>query len=235
METMHSHTTELRMADKEQPFRLLDLAAELRVRIYECFFEPNSQCDSSTRINMLDIETIKRQAPDLAILGTSHLVRWEAYDIGKEAERHFFHEPSFFLDLKTPLIYGPPQKPYTHGLRRMVKAISSLPRFPLSKIEFLLTYKQDGHEFWIRLIVSAASDGKLKGSNEFGRGQTVGIDSISVESKNDLFQTTAGQFFVGKKMTRRGEPLYLDMANLVEMVLFSMGWVTTERYRRYVC
>ncbi|KAK3629961.1 hypothetical protein LTR56_017720 [Elasticomyces elasticus] len=222
------------MGDDDQPFRFLDLPPELRVRIYECFFEPNSQHDFSTRINMLDIETIKRQAPDLAILGTSHLVRREAYDIGKEAERHFFHETCFFLDLKTPLIYGGPQKPYTHDLRRMVKAISSLPRFPLSKIEFLLTHKLNGHEFWIRLIVSAASDGKLKGSTEFGEGQTVGIDSVSVESKNELFQTMAGQFFVGMKMTRRGEPLCLDMANLVEMVLFSMGWVTTERYRRYV-
>ncbi|KAK4905400.1 hypothetical protein LTR49_025305 [Elasticomyces elasticus] len=139
METMHQQTAALSVADDHQPFRLFNLPAELRVRIYECFFEPSPQCNSPAEIDLLEVKTIKYHAPDLAILATSHLVRREAYDIAKQAERKYFQDTRFTLEFSVPHNAPPRQvKTFTPGLCDTMAAVASLPYFPIICCEELL-------------------------------------------------------------------------------------------------
>ncbi|KAK5736836.1 hypothetical protein LTR17_007161 [Elasticomyces elasticus] len=77
------------MANHGQPSRLLTLPPELRVRVYECLFEAESQQPD------IDLFAVKDFAPNPAILSTNHLIRHEALPIAQPAITRFSqHTPS---------------------------------------------------------------------------------------------------------------------------------------------
>ncbi|KAK4894325.1 hypothetical protein LTR27_007458 [Elasticomyces elasticus] len=110
------------MADNARPFRLLDLPAELRVRIYESFFEPDP--GTPQEISLFDIQ---KHVPELAVLATSHLVRREAYPVGKTAEAEFFARHQFVLDL----VFDDAR---SHESPELQAAIAALPTYPISEM-----------------------------------------------------------------------------------------------------
>ncbi|KAK5736833.1 hypothetical protein LTR17_007158 [Elasticomyces elasticus] len=110
------------MADNAQPFRLLDLPAELRVRIYESFFEPDP--GTPQEISLFDIQ---KHVPELAVLATSRLVRREAYPIGKTAEADFFARHQFVLDLVL-------DEARSQESPELQAAMTALPYYPITKM-----------------------------------------------------------------------------------------------------
>ncbi|KAK5739890.1 hypothetical protein LTR17_004986 [Elasticomyces elasticus] len=110
------------MADSAQPFRLLDLPAELRVRIYESFFEPDA--GTPQEISLFDIQ---KHVPELAVLTTSHLVRREAYPVGKAAEADFFARQQFVLDLVL-------DEARSQESTELQAAMAALPYYPISRL-----------------------------------------------------------------------------------------------------
>ncbi|KAK5736840.1 hypothetical protein LTR17_007165 [Elasticomyces elasticus] len=224
METMHPHITATTMTSDDKHFRLLDLPPELRVRIYECFFEPSLH--SSTRIDILDVETIKRHAPDLAILATCHLVRREAHDIGVEAERKYYRDRCFILEVPVPWNRAITDvQCFTPDLREMTSTIASLPRFPVSKLELYTPVVKGGARMmWFRTMISAVSDGKVEivadcGSGLRSQGPPVTRSSFADGAVKKL----------GVSVTRGSSLVSLDINNLVQAALYTMGWASVER------
>ncbi|KAK5676925.1 hypothetical protein LTS10_010689 [Elasticomyces elasticus] len=105
-----------------QPFRFLDLPAELRVRIYESFFEPDAGIPQE--ISLFDIQ---KHVPELAVLATSCLVRREAYTIGKTAEADFFARHHFVLDLVL-------DEARSQESPELQAAMAALPYYPITKM-----------------------------------------------------------------------------------------------------
>ncbi|KAK4962403.1 hypothetical protein LTR10_000029 [Elasticomyces elasticus] len=231
METLHQHIAALRVADDDKPFRLLDLAAELRVRIYECFFEPSLH--SSTRIDILDVETIKRHAPDLAILATNHLVRQEAYEIGKEAERKYYQDQGFALDILIP--WNPASgtvKSFTPAMRNFMGSIASLPRFPLSKLEVRIVIEHAGRKImWFRMAFRVISRQKVEVTAETGEGDTIGVGSHGPPEVRDNFTEGSSVKKLGVSVTRGKSLVSLDINNTTQAVLYSMGWASVKHCR----
>ncbi|KAK5676933.1 hypothetical protein LTS10_010697 [Elasticomyces elasticus] len=209
------------MAAQHKHFRLLDLPPELRVRIYECFFEPSLR--SSTRIDILDVETIKRHAPGLAILATNHLVRREAYDTGKEAERQYFHDHSFFLEIKTPAIgHYSDLELFTSEMVEFMATVTSLPRYPVSTVETRLSQDLIGKRLvYACQVINAASDGKIgttaRQKYDFGHGPMHDYSLLDMVTKS-----------LGVELTRSTKPITLDIRSLVEVVLCAAGWVEDD-------
>ncbi|KAK3629955.1 hypothetical protein LTR56_017714 [Elasticomyces elasticus] len=112
------------MAD-HVPSRLLALPAELRVRIYDCLFE-----DESQQLE-IDISLIKDHAPKVAIVAVSRLIRREALEMARQAVSHFFDHHKFFLD-----IHPVPKGGQDHQNRQDEQnAMAGLPRLPIPGFE----------------------------------------------------------------------------------------------------
>ncbi|KAK3629960.1 hypothetical protein LTR56_017719 [Elasticomyces elasticus] len=220
------------MAAQHKPFRLLDLPPELRVRIYECFFEPSLH--SSIRIDILDVEKIKRNAPDLAILATNHLVRREAYDIGVKAERDYYQNRCFTLEVLRPW------KPFltrvqrfTPDLLNVTRTIASLPRFPVSKLELCTPASEEGlRTMWFRAVFSVTSDGKVELVAEIGDGSTIGLGSRGPPvTRSSFADSNAAVKKLGISVTRGKSLISLDINNVVTAMLYTMGWASEEHCR----
>ncbi|KAK5739891.1 hypothetical protein LTR17_004987 [Elasticomyces elasticus] len=111
------------MAKEERHFRLLDLPPELRVRIYECYFEPDPETPQA-----IDLYRVHDYAPQVAILRTSRLVRHESYPIGKPSIVKFFTQQKFAVDLEQDF---PLTRTLSPGFQA---AATALPPFPISAI-----------------------------------------------------------------------------------------------------
>ncbi|KAK5739898.1 hypothetical protein LTR17_004994 [Elasticomyces elasticus] len=234
METTHQHTTAARMADDDQPFRLLDLAAELRVRIYECFFEPSLH--SSTRIDILDVGTIKRQAPDLAILATNHLVRREAYDIGVQAERDYYQNRCFTLEVLIPWNRSRTDvRCFKSRLRKTTRTIASLPLFPVRKLELCTAVTEKGlRTMWFRAVFSVTSEGKVELVADIGDGSTTGLGSRGPPvTRSSFADSNAAVKKLGISVTRGKSLISLDVNNLVTAALYNLGWASAEHCRTF--
>ncbi|KAK4894326.1 hypothetical protein LTR27_007459 [Elasticomyces elasticus] len=111
------------MAKEEQHFRLLDLPPELRVRLYECYFEPDPETSQA-----IDIFCVHDYAPKVAILRTSRLVRHESHSIGTQSIVKFFTQQKFAVDLEQDF---PLTRTLSPGFQA---AATALPPFPISAI-----------------------------------------------------------------------------------------------------
>ncbi|KAK5703273.1 hypothetical protein LTR97_004222 [Elasticomyces elasticus] len=223
METMHQQIAAPGVANDE-----------LRVRIYECFFEPDPQCSSPTKINLLDVDTIKHHAPDLAIFATSHLVRQEAYDIGKQAERKYFQDTRFTLEFVVPHNAPPRQvKIFEPDLRDTMAAVTSLPCLPISTLEMCLIFQLSaGRNFWMRFICTSTSDGQIDATREFGHGASAGLLSLGPPGPVVTFgrgeDDSAASKVQGLRLTRGKDPVFLNVGKLAEVVLYTAGWASAE-------
>ncbi|KAK5739893.1 hypothetical protein LTR17_004989 [Elasticomyces elasticus] len=108
--------------------RLLALPAELRVRIYECLFE-----DESQQLE-IDISLVKDHAPKVAIVAVSRLLRREALEMAQQAVAHFFDHHKFFLE-----IHPVPKGGQEHQNRQ---DMARLPRLPISGFELRFSVRR---------------------------------------------------------------------------------------------
>ncbi|KAK5739894.1 hypothetical protein LTR17_004990 [Elasticomyces elasticus] len=113
------------MADHGAPLRLLALPPELRVRIYECLFEDESQHPD------MDLFAIQHLAPNCAILRTSRLIRREALTIAQQAIASFFSTHTFFIEVRIRGVYF--NTPDIHEIPAAAAAI--IPAYPIATLE----------------------------------------------------------------------------------------------------
>ncbi|KAK5703267.1 hypothetical protein LTR97_004216 [Elasticomyces elasticus] len=200
------------MADNDQHFRLLDLPPELRVRIYECFFE------LPTSLEATSIFEAQQQAPSLAIAVTSRLIRHEALDLGRIAVRHFFEQQSFFLQM--PVYTAEGRDSETDAFEA---AAVALPRFPISTMEFRFTVLDDPRDsptsdHWKRHCrktvrtmeggqIEEVSRWRLHGIGQDYRTQT---DSLSIK----------GAAALSIMLTNGASLQYLDVGNVSRALLW---------------
>ncbi|KAK5730101.1 hypothetical protein LTR15_000035 [Elasticomyces elasticus] len=217
-----------------QPFRLLDLPAELRVRIYESFFEPNP--GTPQEISLLDIH---KHVPELAVLATSRLVRREAYAVGKTAGADFFARNQFVLDLFV-------DEARSQESPELQAATAALPCYPISRMAlgWYVKPRTDLARYTARMaptVLYLTSEGLhcayiVESGCSFGRGLpniitlmkeeatllglalTRGHDGAYLDIKNIM--TTLGN------MLAKRDVCYLELGdrNIAEMVLAYTAW-----------
>ncbi|KAK5676932.1 hypothetical protein LTS10_010696 [Elasticomyces elasticus] len=207
------------MAAKDKPFRLMDLAPELRTRVYECYFEP----EGPQTISIFDIT---KHAPSQAITAVSKLVRHETYQIGKDAEREFFQR-RFFTEFS---IYHYPIdniKAYFPGLRYKMRLVASLPRFPITCLEIQVTQKEPSHpKEWSRMVVTPEPGGGITETHDHEEGVDIKDLSHELEKTTKLQNGLDGPQLAFTRS--RGGTHYLDIPNVVEAVLYWHGWAKLD-------
>ncbi|KAK3633323.1 hypothetical protein LTR56_015891 [Elasticomyces elasticus] len=161
------------MADDNQHFRLLDLPPELRVRIYECFFEvPNS-------IEATDIFEAQQHAPNLAIAATSRLIRREALAIGKAAMLQFYQQGDLFIQMS---VCSSVQ--WREEMQNLQAAASALPSFPLSTFELRYSIQRSsGEKNDCRMTASIAAGGNVEGHTRWFNN---GVEYQNIANRIDL-------------------------------------------------
>ncbi|KAK5703265.1 hypothetical protein LTR97_004214 [Elasticomyces elasticus] len=190
------------MSGRAQPFRLLDLPAELRVRIYENLFEPNP--GTPQEISLLDI---RKHVPELAVLATSRLVRREAYAVGKTAEAEIFARHQFMLDL----VIDEACSQESPGLQA---AIAALPCYPISRMAlgWYVKPRTDLARYTARMaptVLHLTSEELhcayvVEGVCTFGRGLPKVVSLMKEEA-----------MFLGLALTRGHDGAYLDIGNIM--------------------
>ncbi|KAK5736839.1 hypothetical protein LTR17_007164 [Elasticomyces elasticus] len=210
------------MAAKDKPFRLMDLAPELRNRIYECYFEPTGP----QTISILDIT---KHAPSQAITAVNKRMRHETYQIGQDAEREFFQR-SFFLawcnhnrydiDLHTAEV---------NGMRRL---IDLLPLFPITTLEVGLVAPiglvqiglvvMDRLTRWSRHVANVDSAGLITETLQYGSGEDIGEQCESEPKITTTLRDSARR--LQQRLTRGGQGAYLDIPWVVEAAMLCNRW-----------
>ncbi|KAK5739897.1 hypothetical protein LTR17_004993 [Elasticomyces elasticus] len=211
------------MAAKDKPFRLMDLAPELRTRIYECYFEP----EGPQTISIFDIT---KHAPSQAITAVNKRMRHETYKIGKDAEREFFQR-SFFLEWCNRVHYDGVDKA-TQEIDRMSRLIEALPLFPITTLEVRLVAPKRSRmseagflvyiSRWSRHVVNVDSTGFITETVQHGSGE-----NFEEHSDGEPESTIALQYSVRdfeEELTRGGQMVYLDIVSVIEAALVSEGW-----------
>ncbi|KAK5736835.1 hypothetical protein LTR17_007160 [Elasticomyces elasticus] len=193
------------MADDEQHFRLLDLPPELRVRIYECFFE------LPTSLEAINIFEAQQHAPNLAIAATSRLIRHEALDLGMAAVRRFYKQQSVFLQLGV-LKAGQ----WTPEVRAIQASASALPSLPISELELRYTSSRsagDRNLCKMRVAVTITAGGEVV--DKFQRHMSA-ADGWHGDSSSRLQQWARGEKFT---LTRDAGAEHLDVGNVLRAML----------------
>ncbi|KAK5703272.1 hypothetical protein LTR97_004221 [Elasticomyces elasticus] len=199
----------------EKPFRLMDLAPELRTRIYECYFEPEEF--TFTEVDVLEIA---EHAPCQAITAVSKLLRHETYQLYRDAEKDFFQR-SFVMDWCS-YTRRCESKLFRAEIDAKLELLDALPPYPISRLEVRLETATNGNHYTYYVITTDAS-GLIRETFEQGHMDECGHCGYDNPAKTTTLQRHAAA--LRRPLTRPGRPSHLILVHVVEAALFSDGWV----------
>ncbi|KAK5703264.1 hypothetical protein LTR97_004213 [Elasticomyces elasticus] len=201
------NTTAASMVAEEQPSYFLELPPELRLLVYEYLVK-------TPTLKKMNISTARDNAPSVAILATSRLIRHEAMNVVKVAVQDFFALQNFFLETsnhQARAIYAGQE------LRDVSQAVAALPSFPVSRLDIL--YLSNGC--------------RTSGIKAVARVSSTGVYTTTLEAvlvTGDTFQNTP---FVQLETTaeelgltlswKKDSCHYLHISNLARSMLYFMG------------
>ncbi|KAK5676926.1 hypothetical protein LTS10_010690 [Elasticomyces elasticus] len=193
------------MAEKDQPPNFLDLAPELRVRIYQYYSEPEHKIPQE-----LDILRIRTHAPKVAILRVSRLIRHEALPIGAPVLRQLFEKQrNFVVNLEHKFALRHTQSPEFRA------AVSALPRYPISALKLKFPADSRGRVYcWCVGIVRRPVDNRL-----FRVVHLAELDGRRCD-KCEIYGLQETTDALGLALTQQDAGQYLDFGNVVETVFY---------------
>ncbi|KAK5688383.1 hypothetical protein LTS10_000361 [Elasticomyces elasticus] len=154
----------------EQPFRLLDLPPELRVRIYECLYQDEAARD-------IDYLTLRKQIPTVAITLTNSLIRHEVMPLYEGATKCFYQEHYFYIKMHMPKAQRKPDgqrcdTSLPEDMRDILAIVAAMPQLPVPSIRLYLCLESRGSGYErgsgfedLQVDVRVTSDGEVEATH----------------------------------------------------------------------
>ncbi|KAK5708478.1 hypothetical protein LTR17_020657 [Elasticomyces elasticus] len=211
------------MADEEQPFRLLDLPPELRVRIYECLYQDESVGD-------LDYLTLREHVPSVAITLTNRLIRHEAMPLYERATKSFYQQHIFYVKMRMPDGgTGPDGEPgdtnLPEDMRDILNIAAAMPQLPISSVRIKLCLEDRGsdREYQdLRVDVKVTSGGGVEATHFWESAPGRRDVPYSGEWLCDGAEGTQ------TVMIQQNDARYLEGGNILRVVVMVFGWLPEE-------
>ncbi|KAK5676929.1 hypothetical protein LTS10_010693 [Elasticomyces elasticus] len=196
------------MASHSAPFRFLALPPELRVRIYECLCE-----DESQHLDM-DLFAIQDFVPNPAILSTSRLIRREALTTTQQAIDRFFTAHTFFILVSLRPTYE--NIPHVYDIE---EAAALLPAYPIATLElrYVAQIRPGQPIRWhVDRLTAGFPDRKVRVAHESSVHGEPRIASLCVGAPSTFLQDKAASMDMA--LTRGPDHLYWHFGNVVKVL-----------------